>query len=108
MSLATADLYWLCMLFRELLLSLPSPPTIWCDNSGVLALATNPVSHARTKHIEVDVHFIREKVQLHYLFTLDQVADLLTKGLTADYFCLLHNKLPVVPPISLRGVLRIK
>jgi hypothetical protein len=56
----------------------------------------------------VDVHFIREKVQnkdiqLHYLSTLDQVANLFTKGLTSDPFCLLHDKLPVVPPISLLG-----
>jgi hypothetical protein len=113
MSLVTADLYWLRMLFRELQLSLPSPSTIWCDNSGALALATNPVSHARTKHIEVDVHFIWEKVlnidiQLRYLSTLDQVADLFTKCLTADRFCLLRDKLLVVSPISLRGVLRIR
>jgi hypothetical protein len=113
MSLAIADLYWLCMLFRELQLSLPSPPTIWCDNSGALALATNPVSHARTKHIEVDVHFIREKVlnkdiQLRYLSTLDQVADLFTKGLPSDRFCYLRDKLPVVPPISLRGGVKDK
>jgi len=108
MSLVTADLYWLHMLFRELQLSLQSPPTIWCDNSSALALATNLVSHALTKHIEVDVHFIREKVlnkdiQLRYLSTLDQIADLFTKGLTAYRFCLLRDKLLVVSPISLPG-----
>jgi hypothetical protein len=62
MALATLELYWLCMLFQELQVSLPSPPTIWCDNSGALSIASNPVSHAHTKHIEVDIHFIREKV----------------------------------------------
>jgi len=113
MSLATVNLYWLRMLFRELKLSLPSPPTIWCDNSSALALATNPVSHARTKHIKVDIHFIREKVlnkdiQLCYLSTIDQVADLFTKGLTAERFCLLHDKLLVVPPISLQSGVKDK
>jgi hypothetical protein len=108
MALATSDLYWLRMLFRELQVSLPSPPTLWCDNSGALSLASNPVSHARTKHIEVDIHFIREKVtnrdiQLRYISTLDQVADIFTKGLNADRFCCLRAKLPVVPPISLWG-----
>jgi hypothetical protein len=77
-----------------------------------LALASNPVSHAHTKHIEVEVHFIREKVtnhdiQLRYLSILDQVADIFTKGLTADQFYFLRDKLPVAPPISLQGVLRI-
>jgi len=78
MALTTADLNWLRMLFRKLQIPLPSPPTIWCDKSEALSLATNPVSHARTKHIEVDVHFIREKVtnrniQLRYLSTLEQL-----------------------------------
>jgi hypothetical protein len=68
-------------------------------------LASNPVSHARTKHIKVDVHFIREKVtnrdiQLCYLSTLGQVADLFTKGLTIDRFFLLRDTLPIVPPIN--------
>jgi hypothetical protein len=91
---------------------LPSPPIIWCDSSSALALASNPVSHARTKHIEVNVHFIREKVtnkdiQHRYLSTIDQVANVFTKSLTANRFCFLRDKLPVVPPISLQGVLRI-
>ncbi len=112
-SLAIANLYWLCMLFHELKFSLLSPPTIWCGNSGALALAINSVSHAHTKHIEVDVHFIWEKVlnkdiQLCYLSTIDQVADLFTKGLTAERFCLLHDKLLVVPPISLQSGVKDK
>ena len=44
------------------LLYLHSLPTLWCDNLGALALASNPVYHARTKPIEVDYHFIHEKV----------------------------------------------
>jgi len=108
MAITTADLYWLRMLFKELQLPLPSPLTIWCDNSGSLDIASNPVSHARTKHIEVDVHFIREKVlnkdiQLRYLSTIDQLADIFTKGLPADRFSFLRDKLPVIPPLSLRG-----
>jgi hypothetical protein len=104
MALTTSELYWLRMLFQELQVSLPSPPTIWCDNSGALSIASNPVSHARTKHIEVD---IREKVtnrdiQLRYISTIDQLADIFTKGLSADRFCFLRDKLPVVPPINLR------
>jgi hypothetical protein len=62
MALATVYLYWLRMLSRELHVSIPSPLTIWCDNIDALALVSNPVFHARTKHIEVDYHFICEKV----------------------------------------------
>jgi hypothetical protein len=108
MAITTADLYWLRMLFKELQLPLSSPPTIWCDNSGALAIASNPVSHSRTKHIEVDVHFIWEKVlnkdiQLRYLSTIDQLAAIFTNGLPADCFCFLRDKLLVVSPLSLRG-----
>jgi hypothetical protein len=82
------------MLLKELHIVLTCPPTLWCDNSGALALASNPVFHARTKHIEVDFHFIREKVanrdiQLQYLPTLEQVANIFTEGHSTDCFCYL-------------------
>lgn len=103
MSLATAELFWIRMLLRELHISLSTPPVLWCDNLGAIALASNPVFHARTKHIEVDVHFIREKVtnrdiQIKYVSTLEQLADLFTKGHTAARFCMLRDKLRVLPP----------
>ena len=99
------------MVLKEMHISQPSPPTLWCDNSRALALASNPVFHARTKHIEVDVHFVHEKVanrdiQLHHLSTLEQLTDIFTKGHGIDRFCYLRDKLKVVPPLSLRGSLR--
>jgi len=108
LSLATAEMYWLRMLLKELRVILPSPPLLWCDNSGALAIASNPVNHARTKHIEVDIHFVREKVlnrdiQLKHISTLEQLADIFTKGHTAARFSFLRDKLMVLPPISLRG-----
>uniref|UniRef100_A0A6N2K4J6 Reverse transcriptase Ty1/copia-type domain-containing protein n=1 Tax=Salix viminalis TaxID=40686 RepID=A0A6N2K4J6_SALVM len=71
-------LYWIRMLMKELGVLLSSTPTIWCDNIGAIALASNLVFHARTKHIEVDYHFIREKVlnkdiQVKYISTQDQI-----------------------------------
>lgn len=91
MALATAELFWLQMLLQELHIPLHSPPTSWCDNAGALTLTSNLVSHAHTKHIEVDVHFIREKVankdiSIRYISTLDQVADIFTKGHIVDRF----------------------
>ena len=62
MAVTTADLYWIRMLLKDLQVPLPSPPVLWCDNAGALALASNPIFHAHTKHIEVDYHFIHEKV----------------------------------------------
>lgn len=66
--------------------------------------------HARTKHIEIDYHFVREKVALGALVTrfvssVDQLADVFTKPLTKDVFYRLRDKLNVgsPPPFSLRG-----
>jgi hypothetical protein len=85
---------------------------LWSDNISAFALASNPVFHARTKHIEVDYHFVREKVLnrdilLKFISTQDQVAYLFTKGHSYAQFLLLKSKLLVVPiPINLRGVLK--
>jgi hypothetical protein len=62
MFLAVVAMFWIRMLICKLHISLLSPPVLWCDNSRASALASNLVFHARTKHIEVDVHFIHEKV----------------------------------------------
>jgi hypothetical protein len=106
-------MFWLRMLLKELQVFLPSPSILRCDNSGALAFASNLVHHAQTKHIEVDIHFVREKVtnrdiELKHLSTLDQVADIFTKGHIAARFCYLRDKLMVVPPMSLRGCVKVK
>jgi hypothetical protein len=62
LAMLTTKLYWLHMLFKELHVPLPTVLIIWCDNLGVVAIVSNSVCHARTKHIEVDYHFICKKV----------------------------------------------
>ena len=104
----TAELYWIRMLLRDFGLFLPHPPLLWCDNVSALAIATNPVFHARTKHIEVDCHFVREKVlkcdvMLKFISTHDQLANLFTKGLPSPRFNWLTSKLMQKFPIHLRG-----
>ena len=65
------------------------PTTIYCDNLSSIQLAKNPVFHARTKHIEVHYHFVRERVlsgevELRYVPTDRQTADIFTKPLGLD------------------------
>lgn len=60
-----AEICWVTHHLRELHIPLPQPPTLHCDNLGALALATNPVFHARTKHVEIDYHFIQDLVTLN-------------------------------------------
>jgi hypothetical protein len=82
---ASAELCWLRVLLKDLGIYLHDPPILWCDNVSALAIASNPVFHARTKHIEVDFHFIRERVlrkdlQVKFVSTTDQLANIFTKG----------------------------
>lgn len=76
-------------------LTLPIP--IYCDNQAALHIARNPMFHEGIKHIEVDCHFVRDKlieglISLHYVHTEDQLADILTKSLTdVKHSSLLHK-----------------
>jgi hypothetical protein len=89
---ATAEIVWLQSLLRELGLSRSvQVPVLWCDNLGATYLSANPRFHGRTKHIEVDFHFVRERVatkdlQIRFISTKDQVADGLTKPLSQALF----------------------
>ncbi|CAL8996386.1 unnamed protein product, partial [Prunus brigantina] len=99
-ALATtaAELRWFCYLFRELGIPLRSPPCIFVDNVSALHMAANPVFHARTRHIEVDYHFVRELLaqgvlRTRYISSQYQLADVFTKGLSRDRFAMLTSKL---------------
>ena len=95
-----AELQWLQYLAVELGLPLSKTPTLWCDNIGAMYLSSNPVFHARTKHIEIDFHFVRDlvsqqKLIVKFLSTRDQLADLLTKPLSTARFNFLCSNLHV-------------
>ena len=77
---------WVEALIRELGVSLRQRPCLWYDNLGATYLSANPVFHDRTKHIEIDYHFVRERVaeellDIKLISTKDQVADGFTKTL---------------------------
>ena len=107
MALVIAELYWFRMLLRDLSISLSSPPTLWCDNAGAISLAFNHVFHTKTKHIEVDYHFIREKVLnkdilVRHISTHDHIANVFTEGHITARFVFLRSTLMGIPiPISL-------
>lgn len=86
---ATAELMWVQKLLQELGISHPSAARIWCDNLGAKYLSANPVFHARTKHIEIDFHFVRERVaqkllDVRFISSEDQLADGFTKPVLAS------------------------
>lgn len=83
---ATAEIIWLQSLLKELQVPTRDIPCLWCDNLGATYLSANPVFHARTKHIEIDYHFVRERVankllDIRYVSSKDQIADGFTKAL---------------------------
>ncbi|KAL1219827.1 Retrovirus-related Pol polyprotein from transposon RE2 [Cardamine amara subsp. amara] len=78
-------------LLSELHLKSSTIPTIYCDNIGATYLCANPVFHSRMKHIALDYHFVRERVQSNVLrvthvTSADQLADSLTKPLPRARF----------------------
>jgi hypothetical protein len=82
---ATTEIIWVQTILRELGVSGPKEARLWCDNLGATYLSANPVFHARTKHIEIDYHFVRERVavrllSIRFISSDDQVADGFTKS----------------------------
>jgi histone deacetylase 1/2 len=88
---AAAECCWLRNLLGELLVDVPKATIIYCDNISAVYLSENPVHHRRTKHVELDIHFVREKVAIGQLRVLQvpssrQYADIMTKGLPTALF----------------------
>uniref|UniRef100_A0A2N9HC90 Integrase catalytic domain-containing protein n=1 Tax=Fagus sylvatica TaxID=28930 RepID=A0A2N9HC90_FAGSY len=103
LAIASAELCWIRTLLKDLGIYLSQPPLLWCDNVSALAIASNPVFHARTKHIEVDFHFVRERVLrkdliVKFVSTIDQLADIFTKSLPSQRFLDLQRNLTVSVP----------
>ena len=112
LAAAVSEITWLKSLFLEIGMCCNKKPIIWCDNVSAAKLAHNPVFHSRTKHIEIDLHFIRDKVlvgdlKILYVPSVEQIADILTKPLNSSQFNYLRIKLNVqLCPLSLRRAVK--
>ena len=78
-------------MLKELGIYCKQAPCLWCDNLGATYLSANPIFHARTKHIKIDFHFVRERVankelDIRFVHSRDQVADGFTKALAMKSF----------------------
>ena len=81
-------------------MSLTKSHVLYCDNKSAEALASNPKYHSRTKHMELDLHFVREHIAnkellIEHVSNSDQLADVLTKPLGSDHFAYMRTKLNV-------------
>src|SRR6185503_5273045 len=84
-----AEATWLRQLLQELCAPLRHATLVYCDNISAVYMTANPVQHQRTKHIEIDLHFVRERVavgdlRVLHVPTSSQYADIFTKGLPSS------------------------
>ena len=98
MALVTCELMWIKQLLQELKFCEVARMKLFCDNQAALHIASNPVFHERTKHIEIDCHFIREKllskeITTEFINSNDQPTDILTKSLRGTRIQFICSKL---------------
>jgi hypothetical protein len=85
----------------DLKVTYTDPIPIHCDNTSAISLSKNPVLHSKSKHIPIKYHFLREQVtnkivQVNYIPSTEQIADIFTKPLVATPFGYLRQKLEAI------------
>ena len=92
---------WIKDILTDLKLMPQEPIILYSDSQSAISMAKNPVHHDRTKHVRIDRHYIKEKINSglispEYIPSLQQVADILTKGLPRQQFQALTSKLGII------------
>lgn len=100
-----AEITWVVRLLHDLSVVPSLPVPLHCDNQAAIRIAKNPIFHERTKNIELDCHFVREKlldglISLSFVPSSSQIADLFTKALVGPFHRSFLGKLGVRSPIS--------
>ena len=108
MALASCEVTWLTTLLTDMGLQNMPRTVLKCDNQVALAILANPALHERAKHVEIGCHFIRDKITAGQIITqhtpsYTQIADMVTKQLTAKQHSYLMSKLIIcsAPPTKL-------
>ena len=100
MAHGICEMLWLKAMLKELGVHSKDLMKLYYDNKVAISIAHNPVQHDRTKHVEVDRHFIKEKLTeglicTPFVRTENQLADILTKGVLSKIFNSALNKLGI-------------
>jgi hypothetical protein len=95
-----AEACWLRQLLQELHAPLSKSTLVYCDNVSAVYLSTNSVQHQRTKHVDIDLHFVRERVAIGdvrvlHVPTTSQFVDIFTKGLPTSVFLKFRSSLNI-------------
>jgi len=109
LALTAAEVKWLLNILQDLHLQPSDRPTLVCDNAGAIFMVRNPVAQKRSRHINIDIHFVRELVcngvlKIQHVLSNLQIADIFTKSPSKSMFMLFRSKLHVLPTtLDLRG-----
>lgn len=105
MAQGVCELFWLKIILEDSKIKWDGPMRLYCDNKSAISIAHKPVQHDRTKHIEIDRHLFKEKLEsllicTPYVSTHGQLANILTKGLSSSVFQSIVSKLRMINTYS--------